>query len=128
VDNAAMSHGYEAEGQLATVSRELLLAVAADDAQAACARSTALARGVLESPVVALASAVLRGGPLAMTKAIALAERVLEAGGRCAAETAASSELSASQSAAIRALAKEAGVRRHQGRGARVLATARRRE
>jgi hypothetical protein len=76
-----MSRGYEAEGQLATVSRELLLAVAADDAETACARATALARGVLESPVVALACAVLRGGPLAMTKAIALAERVLGAGG-----------------------------------------------
>jgi hypothetical protein len=52
---------------LATVSRKLLLAVAADDAEAACARATALARGVLESPVVALASAVLRGGPLEET-------------------------------------------------------------
>jgi hypothetical protein len=62
---------------LATVSREQLVAVAADDAEAACARATALARRVLESPVVALASAVLRGRPLAMTKAIALAERVL---------------------------------------------------
>jgi hypothetical protein len=72
-----MSRGYGAEGQLATVSRELLLAVAADDAEAACERATALARGVLESPVVALAWAVLRGGPLAMTKAIALAERVI---------------------------------------------------
>jgi hypothetical protein len=72
-----MSRGYEAEGQLATVSRELLVAVARDDAEAACARATALARGVLESPVVVLASAVLRGGPLAMTKAITLAERLL---------------------------------------------------
>jgi hypothetical protein len=80
LDNAAISRGYEAEGQLATVSRELHLAVAADDAETACALATALARGVLGSPVGALASAVLRGGPLAMTKAIALAERVLGAG------------------------------------------------
>ena len=76
-----MSQGYEAEDPLATVSRELLLAVAADDAEAACVRATALARGVLESPVVALASAVLRGGPLAITKAIALADRLLEGAG-----------------------------------------------
>jgi hypothetical protein len=81
LDNGVMSRGYEAEGQLATVSRELLLAVAADDADAACARAMALARGVLESPVVALASAVLRGGPLAMTKALALAERLLATSG-----------------------------------------------
>jgi hypothetical protein len=81
MDNAMIPDCYVAGDQLATVSRELLLAVAADDADAACARATALARGVLESPVVALASAVLRGGPLAMTKAIALAERLLEAGG-----------------------------------------------
>jgi hypothetical protein len=72
---------------LATVSRELLL-VAADDADMACARGTALPRGVLQSPVVALASAVLKGGPLAMTKAIALAEQVLLPGGTRARETA----------------------------------------
>ena len=82
-----MSRGCEAEDQLATVSRELLLAVAADDGETACARAAALAREVLESPVVGLASAVLKGGPLAMTKAIALAERVLGAGGTRTAET-----------------------------------------
>jgi hypothetical protein len=70
-----MSGAYEAEGQLATVSRELRIAVAADDGEAACACATALARAVLGSPVVTLASAVLRGRPLAMTKAIALAEQ-----------------------------------------------------
>jgi hypothetical protein len=83
-----MSRGYAAEDQLATVSRELLVAVAADEADAACARATALARGVLESSVVALASAVLRGGPLAMTKAIAQAERLLGAGAVCAPDAA----------------------------------------
>ena len=76
-----------------TVSREVLLAVAADDAEVACARATALARGVLESPNVALATAVLKGGPLAMTRAIALAERVLGASGACATETATSGGL-----------------------------------